>query len=218
MRFRLIVFDLDGVLVEEPSAWGTLHKAFGTYEASKENLKAYESGIIDYPEFMRRDIRLWRQRHINEVEAILHNFTLTRGAFETCEFLKFREFQLAIVSAGIDILVRVVSEKLKIKNWIANGLEIDTKGFLTGEGIFRVDLMEKHLALKELIKPLGIKLSDTIAVGDSKYDITLMKACGTGIAFLKYDTFSNCDSWAAPWEKIYSLEELPNVLSKIQEG
>ena len=29
--FQGIAFDLDGVLVEEPSSWWTLHKAFGTY-------------------------------------------------------------------------------------------------------------------------------------------------------------------------------------------
>ena len=49
MKFKMIAFDLDGVLVEEPSAWWTLHHAFGSFEASKENLLAYEMGAIDYP-------------------------------------------------------------------------------------------------------------------------------------------------------------------------
>jgi phosphoserine phosphatase len=71
MGFKVVVFDLDGVLVEEPSAWWTLHHAFSTYEASKENLNAYNRGIIDYPEFMRRDISLWGSRNIEEIGAIL---------------------------------------------------------------------------------------------------------------------------------------------------
>jgi phosphoserine phosphatase len=44
VNFKLVAFDLDGVLVEEPSAWWTLHHAFGTYEASKENLRGKALG------------------------------------------------------------------------------------------------------------------------------------------------------------------------------
>ena len=74
MRFKLVAFDLDGVLVKEPSAWWSLHRAFGTYGASKENLMAYEAGQIEYPEFMRRDIRLWGY----SVKSRLHSRIFTR--------------------------------------------------------------------------------------------------------------------------------------------
>jgi len=216
MRFKLIAFDLDGVLVKEPSSWWTLHKAFGTYEASRENLHSYEAGKIDYPEFMRRDIHLWGQRNIREVEAILQDFNLTQGASETCDILRQLGYKLAIVSAGIDILTRVVSKKLEIKHWIANGLEVDTEGVLTGEGVFRVDLMEKHVALKKLISPLGITLIESVAVGDSKYDIPFMRACSAGIAFARGGICEGCNPCVESCQKIYSLKELPDVLSKIQ--
>lgn len=39
--FQVIAFDLDGVLVEEPSSWWTLHKTFGTYEKKKEAVPFY---------------------------------------------------------------------------------------------------------------------------------------------------------------------------------
>lgn len=208
MSFKLIAFDLNGVLVEEESAWWTLHKAFSTHEASKVNLHAYEKDKIDYPEFMRRDIRLWGKRNIKEVEAILHNFTLTEAAPEICNILKHRGYQLAIVSAGIDILVRRVSEKLGIDHWIANGLAVDREGVLTGEGIFRVDLMKKHEALEALVRPLGVKLSDTAAVGDSKYDLSILKACGAGFAYIRPSISSDQLLWAESWPKIYHLEDL----------
>ena len=118
MKFRLIAFDLDGVLVRQPSAWWTLHRAFGTYQASRTNLLAYEEGQIDYPEFMRRDIKLWGVRTIHEVEAILSNFRLTEGALRICEILSIRGYRLAIVSAGIDILVRAVARRLQIEGQV----------------------------------------------------------------------------------------------------
>lgn len=41
--FQAIAFDLDGVLVEEPSSWWTLHEAFGTYEKGSRPLLCYDS-------------------------------------------------------------------------------------------------------------------------------------------------------------------------------
>jgi phosphoserine phosphatase len=217
VNFKLVAFDLDGVLVEEPSAWWTLHHAFGTYEASKENLRAYEAGVFDYPEFMRRDIRLWGTRSIVEVKTILHNFTLSKGASDVCDILRLRGYQLAILSAGIDIVAKAVSEKLGIQYWIANGLEVDGEGLLTGEGIFRVDLKEKEKALGELIKPLGVRLSNVVGVGDSKYDVSFMRACGAGIAFVNDDGSTQGHLWVRDWVRIHSLRDLPNALSVIED-
>jgi HAD superfamily PSPase-like hydrolase len=218
MRFKLIAFDLDGVLVEESSAWWTLHKAFGTYEVSRKNLRLYEAGKIDYPEFMRRDIRLWGKRNIKEVETILHKYTLTEGSSKTCNTLHQQGYQLAIVSAGIDMLARAVSGKLGIKHWVANGLEVDNQGFLTGEGVFRVDLMKKHVALKELISPLGITLLQTVAVGDSKYDIPFIRSCGAGIAFARGGICTECNPCVESCKKIISLKDFPQALSELKNS
>lgn len=217
MKFKLIAFDLDGVLVEEPSAWWTLHLAFGTYEASKKNLQAYEAGNIDYPEFMRRDIRLWGTRKINEVENVLLKFTLSESARKICDLLQQRGYQLAIISAGIDIPAAAVSEKLRIDHWIANGLQLDGQDFLSGEGIFRFELKAKEKALSELIKPLGVKLSDVVGVGDSKYDVSFMRACGAGIAFIKCNGSKRSLSWIEGWERISHLRDLPSTLSMIED-
>ncbi len=211
-----MVFDLDGVLVNEPSAWWTLHHAFGTFEASKENLRAYEAGIIDYPEFMRRDIHLWGIRSIKEVETVLHNFTLSEGALEVCDILRQRGYQIAILSAGIDIIARAVSGKLGIEYWVANGLKVDAKGLLTGEGIFRVDLKEKERALKKLVGPLGIAFPDVAAIGDSKHDVSFMQACGVGIALTRCDICEESEPWVKAFHRIICLADLPGTLTKIE--
>jgi len=216
VNFKLVAFDLDGVLVEEPSAWWTLHHAFGAYESSRKNLQAYEEGIIDYPEFMRRDIRLWGTRSIVEIKTILQKFTLSKGALDVCDILRQRGYQLAILSAGVDIVARAVSEKLRIQYWIANGLEVDGEGLLTGEGIFRVDLKEKERALKELIGHLGIPFLDVVAVGDSKYDVSFMQACGTGIVLAKCNISEESQPWIKAWHRIFDLTDLPKTLTKIE--
>lgn len=60
MAFKAIAFDLDGTLVTERSSWWTLHRYFGTYEQSMQNMEFYEQGEITYDEFMKRDIGLWK--------------------------------------------------------------------------------------------------------------------------------------------------------------
>ena len=215
MGFQLVVFDLDGVLVEEASAWWTLHHAFGTYEASKENLYAYERSIIDYPEFMRRDINLWGSRNIKEIEDILLKFTLREDAIQTCANLRDQGYRLAIVSAGIDILAEAVSLRLGIQNWVANGLVLYGNGLLKGEGIFRVDLKRKDWALTKLLKPLGIGLPEVVTVGDSKYDLSMMQVCGGGIAFTDARTTEESLAWTKGWHRVLGLSELPKVVSKL---
>jgi len=183
MRWRVVAFDLDGVLVEEPSAWITVHRAFGVTEKARGNLRDYESGRIDYREFMRRDIALWGRRTLAEIHNVLRRYTVRREAREAVDDLNADDRTIVVVSAGIDVLAGAVCEDLGIDHWVANGLEVDSAGTLTGEGIMRVELLRKDLALNELLLPMGVGIKEVVAVGDSKYDLHLVKACGRGIAF-----------------------------------
>jgi len=183
MRYKLVAFDMDGTLVEEHSCWGIIHRHFGTQAAADENLEAWERGEIDYPEFMRRDIVLWEPRpKLAQVEEILSNFRLTPNAPEVVSELHRGGYQVAIVTGGLDILADKVAEQLEIEHVLANGLEADGQGNLTGEGIFKVDPLRKHEALEPLTDRLGVKMTECVGVGDSKYDIDLFEHVGLGVA------------------------------------
>ena len=76
MRYKLVAFDMDGTLVVVNSCWGVIHRHFGTQRGARENLRAYERGEIDYLEFMRRDIALWRPvPTVDEIRSILSGFS-----------------------------------------------------------------------------------------------------------------------------------------------
>ena len=183
MRYKLVAFDMDGTLVEEDSCWGIIHRHFGTQQEASRNLKAWERGEIDYPEFMRLDIKLWQPvPHISQVEEILSNFKLTPSAPEVISKLHDRGYQIAIVTGGLDILAEKVAGRLGVEHVIANGLEVDERGYLSGEGIFRVEPRYKHEALEKLANQLGIRMSECVGVGDSKYDANLLKHVGMGVA------------------------------------
>ena len=183
MRYKLIAFDMDGTLVVEDSCWEVLHRHFGTQEAALPNLEAYERGEIDYPEFMRRDIALWRPLpSIEKIRWALASYKLAPNVREVVKEVNRRGYQTAIVTGGLDILADNVARELGIPHVIANGLEVGEDGRLTGEGIFRVEPSQKDEVLSQLAERLGIMLDECVSVGDSKYDVKFLKRAGLGVA------------------------------------
>ena len=180
---KFVAFDLDGTLVEERSSWLTLHRHYATENLATGFLRLYEEGRIDYNEFMRKDIQLWPRANISEISRILiKNATLRRGARKVVSTLRERGYEIGIVSTGIDLLVKNVASRVGIDITLANGLETDSDGLLTGHGILRVDLLKKDIALRRMLRERGYALNQCIAVGDSRYDVRFLKAAGLGIA------------------------------------
>jgi len=216
IRYGIVALDFDGVLVKQESAWWTLHQAFGTYNESKANLRAYEKGEIRYREFMRRDITLWGRRTLADVKDILLKYDLNPQAKTFIDEIKKDGRKVVVVSAGIDLLVSDVAKKLGINQFLANGLEVDRNGYLTGNGIFRVDLNRKDRALKKLIRQEGGKLSEVAAVGDSKYDLEFLRAAGLGIGFGDPGKSNDLNKVADGWAK--NLMEIPKIIKGTEKA
>lgn len=177
---------MDGVLIEEASSWVAIHQYFGV--DNSQDLKNYLSGEIDYMEFMRRDIAKWPKTHISQIEKILSSLKVIPGAEETIKKLRNKGYnKIGLVSAGLDVLANNIGHRLSMDYILANGLEIDKDGYLTGEGICRVELTRKEKALINLAEKLKTPLSNFIAIGDSKYDISMLKVAGLAIAFNSKD-------------------------------
>ncbi|MEM2955163.1 MAG: HAD-IB family phosphatase [Nitrososphaerales archaeon] len=183
-KYKLIAFDLDGTLLVEKSSWNAIHEYFGTKSIARQTFDLYCKGIIDYKEFMKRDIAAWpKPLHISKISEILSNLNLREEAKEVVDAIHRRGVETAIVSAGISLLANSVAKKLNIKHVYANELCVDENGFLTGDGIMRVDLMFKHLALIELVESLGLSLRECITVDDSINDVKFLQIAGLGLYF-----------------------------------
>ena len=184
-KYRLAAFDLDGVLTDFISSWVWVHKHFQV-----DNETGYELFMdhkIGDEEFMRMDIALWRRQRPGltreEVRHILNNVPLMPGVRESFQALREKGIITAIISGGIDLLAERVGQELGADHILANGLEADEEGRLTGEGISVVPLRQKDLVLARLQQELGITRSETVAIGDTGIDIPLFRQSGLGIAF-----------------------------------
>lgn len=180
--YGLVAFDLEGVLVDERS-WISLHEHFGTKERAAGNMAAYKDGKIGYKELMRRDIAMWPKAHADEINSVLSKFTLAEGAKETVKDLKNKGYNVAIISAGIDILAKKVAKELGIQYVLANGLEFDVSGHLTGEGVERVAPGKKEYALESLAKYLELETKQCVAIGNSERDASFLASSGLGVAY-----------------------------------
>lgn len=184
-----MVFDMDGVLADTISSWVFVHQRFGVN--NDDSLYAYLRGEIDDLEFIRRDIGLWKSKEpgvtSERIRAILGEVPLMPGASETMSELRSLGIRSAIVSAGIDLLSERIARELQMDYQVANGLRTDLSGRLSGSGILRVKLTDKGDAVVEAAKVLGVRLPDVVAVGNSKYDISMFVKAGKGIAFSPAD-------------------------------
>lgn len=187
-RIRLAVLDMDGTLLEEKSSWAKIHHHFGTAEIGLEGFEQYERGLIDYGQFIEHDVAAWpKETHISEIDRILSDYTLKPDARETVERLK-RRMHVVMISAGIDVLARRVAADLGIERWVANSLNTDARGRLSGGGKGHVDPSRKELVFEEILTSLSIKRSETIAVGDSVYDLSILRAARVGFLMVENET------------------------------
>jgi len=178
---ELVVFDMDGVLVDIDSSWMMVHRAFGT--DNEEGFQRYIRGEISFEEFMRSDIGKWGRATVEQIKSILDRAPLMPGAKETIKTLREAGYQTAIVSSGISLLAERVQAELGINYALANRLIFDGEGRLTGDGEALVELQGKLKALERLTAQLGITPAQTAIVGDSRFDVSMFRASALSIAF-----------------------------------
>jgi phosphoserine phosphatase len=177
---HLIVFDLDGTLLEAESSWGTLNSTFGN--DNSETMQLFRLGEIDYPEFMRRDVSMWpKPLHISAIRDALSGWILRPGAQDTLAALHERGIETAIMTGGIEVLAGEVAGQLGIERWVANELVTDERGFLTGETRMRVDPLRKEIALERLCRERSVALERCLTIGDSEMDGSFLRASGLGV-------------------------------------
>jgi phosphoserine phosphatase len=177
----MIVFDMDGVLVDIDGSWQSVHRAFGVN--NEGNYLRFVRGEINYKEFMKSDISLWGRVHIDLIEKVLKRVPLMRGAKETVFKLRMAGYKTSIISSGISVLAERLKSELGIDHVLANKLVVDENGILTGEGEENVGLMDKASALTSLVNTVTLATENCAVVGDGVYDVPMFELAGFSIAF-----------------------------------
>src|SRR5262245_30922666 len=109
--FDLVVFDVDGTLVEhaeDKTVWEVLNLRFtGADGTNRERFDAYLAGRLSYAEWVALDVSGWRDAGAtrDEIVAAFEPLKLVGGAREALGALRDRGVRLAVVSGTLDLLL-----------------------------------------------------------------------------------------------------------------
>ena len=185
MSIKAVCFDCDGVLVDTISSWRIIHEHFGTN--SGEMLDRFLRGEVSDEEFMSDDIRLWKsvqpQIHRDELMRCFQGIKLMPGARELVHALQSRGVLVAIVSAGVDLLIGSIAQMLNVDDWVSNGFRYDDDGFLLDEGEVRVPAHHKDDMISKMARIHNLDPSEIVSVGDNHTDLSMMIPGSSFIGF-----------------------------------
>lgn len=188
-KYDLAIFDMDGTLTKVNSSWRYILDEFGG--DNSETYRQWVKGEIDEAEFMRRDIALWKQAKPDvsalDIAKMMRNLPLIDGIQETVAALHYNNIKCAICSGGILSAAKMIADEFGFDYYIADDLETDADGRLTGEGIKHVDLRDKGKTAKDIMEMFGVKGERTITVGNSFGDVSMFELSGLSIAFNPLD-------------------------------
>ncbi|NQV08642.1 HAD-IB family phosphatase [Candidatus Woesearchaeota archaeon] len=190
MKHKLIVFDVDGTIVDEiGSIWIRLHEHLDLMD-DKRRIACYDKyyrGEVSYHEWAENDIKLWKEKGANKkviLEAI-KDFKEMKGARKLIETLKKNGFKIAVISGTDKTVINYVYPDYKelFDYYFFNEILFDENGEITGIETTNYDYEHKFTALKQIAEKEGIDLKECVFVGDSHNDVEIAKNSGLSIAF-----------------------------------
>lgn len=181
--FKLVCFDMDGVIFKERNFWMELHKAYGTFEAGKLLTEKYLH--TDYDMLVKTVVEgLWKGKDFETYKEVVDAYEYLNGVKETFDYVKNKGLKTAIISASSIDVVRRVQNEFGVDFVFGNEL-VFRDGKISGEFNWPVagGHEEKARIVRDLCKDLRISPLEVIFIGDSKIDVEAFKEVGLSIAF-----------------------------------
>jgi len=179
---RLAVFDMDSTLIEA-EVIDELAKAAGVGDQVVAITERAMRGELDFRASFTERLALLKGLPESALIEVGASLRLTEGAELLFSELKRLGYKTAILSGGFSYFAKQLQARLGIDYVFANELEI-VDGKLTGVAIEPiVDAQRKADLLRELAEKEGLRLEQTIAVGDGANDLPMLGLAGLGVAF-----------------------------------
>jgi phosphoserine phosphatase len=183
MKYKLIIFDIDGTITRHISSWRYIHEKLKLWHKRAFHYQEqFFAGKISYRKFCLLDAAHWKGMSEKKIRRIFQDVRYSKNAIPVIRKLKKMGFHLAAVSTGLQFMPDRVLKELKFDYAISNKLA-SREGRLTGGVTIKIAHGAKHKILSSIFKRFNAKPHEVICVGDSEGDIPMAKGCGYSIAF-----------------------------------
>jgi phosphoserine phosphatase len=131
-----------------------------------------------------------------DVESAIESIPLAKNCERAISALQEQGYRTGIISDSYTAAARTVAARLRMDFVAANDLQFEN-GAATGKvampmgwekiGCFCHLSICKRFYLEKHAQELGVAIENTVAVGDTRADICMIRRAGTGIAFMPKD-------------------------------
>jgi len=186
MKIDLIVVDMDGTAVQYPnkpfsSTWDALQVILSEEEKIEWiNLRDFYVGKPDlYKMWFNKQVALLKGKSVSDAERVLFPIPYSPGFLD---FFRFNNcFKKAILSSGVDLVVKKIVEEASFEYYLCQNLEAHD-GFFTGKGLCWNSL-DKVDHLRALSTHFRIDLNRACYIGDHPSDIPCFESVRFPVAF-----------------------------------
>ena len=180
-KYKLVVFDMDGVIFKHKNFWMHLHKVLGTYEEGK----ALTDKLLrtDYPKLVEEVVgRLWKGKDATPYFKLIEEMQYMEGADQALKLLKEKGYKTAIISSGPRHAALRAQEECGVDYIHTHDLKIGSDNTFTGFYEWDLGDHDKTHRLKDFVSQTGCTMAETVFVGHDHNDTSSLKAAGLGIA------------------------------------
>jgi len=186
--FKLIAFDMDSTLINIECIDEIADTVGLKAEVAAITEATMRGEITDFKTSLRRRVALLKGVSLQDMERVYNErLQLNPGAIELVAACKKAGMKVLLVSGGFTFFANRVAVALSIDYTKSNELEVVNER-LTGGLVNQswgdiCDGEEKRKTLLQTCTLLGIKPSQSIAVGDGANDLPMMGAAGLSVAY-----------------------------------
>ena len=180
---KLIVFDVESALIEEASisrmlyALDRLLRARGAEPAPLPNERPKVEALI-------QNINKLKGISYAEMQELAENLALNPGARELLGILKTMGFKIALLSSGLEVVLKKLFEGIDVDYAFANTLKVAPDGTITGELEEPIITDDSKAQILEFIMNMEHAQPDqVIAVGDGSPRSGFIRNAGLSIAY-----------------------------------
>jgi len=183
MKYKAIIFDIDGTITTPVSSWRYIHEKLGKWDAlACRYQELFLAGRISYRKFCELDAAHWKGLPEKDIEGLFRDVPYARNAKDSIEKLKKIGLKLIAVSTGLQYLPQRLKKELRFDYILSNKLEAEN-GILTGGVKINLTHGAKGRVLKKIIREIRVEPPQVISVGDSEGDLPISRTAGYSIAF-----------------------------------